>query len=88
MDALSPLSGLLKDLSARLAKVEGMLGVEGAPAAAPAAAAAVDDDLPGYVDDFDTLVATHVVPFEATANELGDNAAKLVSHPVRPFLSY
>ncbi len=66
----------LKSLEARLAAVEGNLGL-----APPAAAGASDEEeieTPEWLDAYDAFLANEVAKFKATSDNLGGKAGELV----------
>ncbi|KAG7375805.1 F-actin-capping protein subunit alpha [Phytophthora boehmeriae] len=82
-EATKPLQSALDALSARLARVEAQLGVEGAPspaaaAASPAAApSAAPVELSPQLEAYDEYVAQYLPPFLSACNKLGDDTRKL-----------
>ena len=74
----------LKGLEARLAAVEGNLGI--APAAGVAAGAGGDDatEMPEWLEAYDVFMVTEVAAFVAISKDIGDKVADLVCYLTTP----
>ncbi|KAI9916912.1 hypothetical protein PsorP6_017864 [Peronosclerospora sorghi] len=78
-DAIKPLQTLLDTISARLARVEAQLGVEGyaTTSAVSEPSAAVSVELSPHLEAYDEYVAQYLPPFLVDCNKLGDDTRKL-----------